>query len=75
MNKKISGFLAAMMIAAVAAWNVSFSSETNGMSDVALANVEALADIECTAFSNCGTDCPGEYCGYCFGFYMLQCFE
>ena len=43
MKKKfIYGFVF-IAISAVAAWNVNFNSQTNGMSDVALANVEALA--------------------------------
>ena len=38
--------LAVLAIAAAAAGNVNFNSQTNLMSDLALANVEALADGE-----------------------------
>ena len=44
--KKILGLIAVLLIAVVAAWNVSFGSQTKGMTDVMLANVEALADYE-----------------------------
>ena len=43
MKRKIFGFFAIMAIAAMAVWNVNFGSKTNSMSDVMLANVEALA--------------------------------
>ena len=47
MKKKVffSGFIA-MAITAMATWNVNFGSKTNGMSDMMLANVEALAQNE-----------------------------
>ncbi len=45
MNKKsISGLLAVVMIAAVAAFNVSLNSQKETLSDLAMENVEALAD-------------------------------
>lgn len=44
--KKILGFLAVLLIAVMAAWNVNFGSQTKGMSDLKLANVEALAREE-----------------------------
>ncbi len=44
MNKKsISGLLAVLMIAAVAAFNVSLNSQKETLSDLAMENVEALA--------------------------------
>ena len=43
MKKKILYGAAVFVLAAMAAWNVNFSSQTKGMSDVSLANVEALA--------------------------------
>jgi hypothetical protein len=52
MNKKIMGFLAVLAIAALAAWNVSLGSEKNGLSDVSMTNMEALA----TEFSFNGQD-------------------
>ena len=53
MRNKILGCLAVLAVAAVAAWNVNVSSQTKGMSDVMLANVEALAqenggDADCS---------------------------
>ena len=44
MKKKIFGGIAVLAIAAIAAWNVNVNSRTNGMSNVMLANVEALAE-------------------------------
>ena len=47
MKNKILYGLAVLAIAAAAAWNMNFSdSQTKGMSDLALANIEALADDE-----------------------------
>jgi hypothetical protein len=47
MKKKILGGIAVLAIAAVAAWNVGLSSQKNdGLSDIMLANVEALASGE-----------------------------
>jgi hypothetical protein len=44
MKKKILGGIAVLAIAAVAALNVSFSAQSSNLSDISLANVEALAD-------------------------------
>jgi hypothetical protein len=46
MKKKILGGIVVVAIAAVAAWNVSLNSQSNDLSDISLANVEALADYE-----------------------------
>ena len=46
MSKKIFYGIAVCVVAAMAAWNVNFSSQTKGMSDVSLANIEALAQSE-----------------------------
>ena len=46
MSKKILYGVAVFAMAAMAAWNVNYSSQTKGMSDVSLANVEALARSE-----------------------------
>ncbi len=43
-KKKYSGLLAVVMIAAVAALNVSLNSQKETLSDLAMENVEALAD-------------------------------
>jgi len=43
MKKKIILGFAILAIAAVAAWNVNYGSKMKGMSDLSLANVEALA--------------------------------
>jgi hypothetical protein len=43
MKKKIFGGIALLAIAAVAAWNVDLNSQSNELSAVSLANVEALA--------------------------------
>jgi hypothetical protein len=79
-KKRLLGLMAIVVIAAVAAWNIYVSQSKNEMalSDVALENVEALAKedsdiIDCTAFPNCSSTCPWEWCGYCMGFYMQEC--
>ena len=43
MKKKILGGIAILAIAAVAAFNVNFNTQSNDLSAVSLANVEALA--------------------------------
>jgi len=69
MKKKIISGLAVLAIAVAAAWNVSFNSQTRGMTDVMLANVEALAD-EIDTFTGCPTGClpNGDGC-YCYQWY------
>jgi hypothetical protein len=45
MMRKILGFLAVLVIVAVVAWNMNFGSKTDDVfSDIAMANVEALAN-------------------------------
>jgi len=44
MKKKILGGIAVIAIAAMTTWNVNFSAKTNGLSNVMLSNVEALAE-------------------------------
>ena len=53
MKKKIFGCIAVLAIAAVAAWNVSvnFSSQKDELSDIFLANADALA-IEISSQGN-----------------------
>ena len=46
MKRKILFSLVVAVIAIGAAWNMNFGSQTNGMSDLSLANVEALAGPE-----------------------------
>jgi len=59
MKKKIFGGIAVLVIAVVAAWNVNVSSRTNGMSNVMLANVEALGG-ECIAGGTGSSGCSIE---------------
>jgi hypothetical protein len=61
MYKKIIGGITVIAIAAVAAWNVgvNLNSQKNELSDILLANVEALASegIEGKSYVRCvGTD-------------------
>ncbi|MDR1582924.1 MAG: NVEALA domain-containing protein [Prevotellaceae bacterium] len=44
MKKKILGGIAVLAIAAVAMMNVNFNSQSNELSAISLANVEALAE-------------------------------
>ena len=46
MNKKIFGGIAVLVIASAMALSVSFSAKNDNLSDISLANVEALARIE-----------------------------
>jgi hypothetical protein len=43
MKKKIFGGIALLAIAATAVWNVNLNSQSNDLSAVSLANIEALA--------------------------------
>ena len=51
MKKKIFISIAAVAVAAIATVNVNFASQNNDLSDLALANVEALAG-ECNSCRN-----------------------
>jgi hypothetical protein len=60
-KKKILGALAVLAIAAMAAYHVNVNTRGNGLSDVSLANVEALAENEGSS-GTCkwkNIDCPG----------------
>jgi hypothetical protein len=46
MKKKIIGGIALLAIVAVAAWNMDLNSQSDKLSAVSLANVEALAQSE-----------------------------
>ena len=52
-KKKIIGLLAAGLIAAVATTNLNIATQESGLSEVSLANVEALADSEKPPVYNC----------------------
>jgi len=55
MKLKILSGIAALVIAVLAAYNVNHGLKTNGLSDINLANVEALAQIEYDLpISSCG---------------------
>ena len=67
MKKKILGGIAIIAIAAFAAFNMNVSSKGAGLSDISLANVEALAKSE-------NPDCPngcvkGDGGCYCYAWY------
>ena len=72
MKTKIFGGIVVLAIAAVAAWNmgVNHSSERNQLSEISLANVEALAQEGGNV-----RDCPGGYCswGDAFGNHCTAC--
>jgi len=52
MKKKIFGGIAILALVVMAAWNVSIGSKTNGITDIMLANVEALATSESVTCPN-----------------------
>ena len=71
MNRKILYGLAVLAIAVVAAFNMNISSKGDGLSDLSLANVEALAQTETTEefkeFTGCDPKltpsiCKGKNC-------------
>jgi hypothetical protein len=55
MKKKMLGIIAFAAIAAVAGWNYNQNMNNVNLSDLALENVEALANGEITT----PTECPG----------------
>ena len=62
MKKKILGIIAFAAIAAVAGWNYTQNMNNVNLSDLALENVEALADSELgTLCGGCSTT-TGSYC-------------
>ena len=72
MKKKVFVFIGVIAFAVAVAFNSNVGLKSNAEMLI-LNNVEALAQIECTAFETCGSGCNGEFCGYCLGFYMTQC--
>jgi hypothetical protein len=82
MKKYIISGIAVLAIAAVAAWNVNFNSQKNELSDVQLANVEALAQesgglIDCGSlhFACCytaWTDCSNILYSLCRGSVTIE---
>jgi hypothetical protein len=69
MKKKISVFMIVMAVVALAGWNVSQSRSEEGLSDVALENVEALADGE--VIITCSS--PNPYGGQCYEMDTASC--
>jgi hypothetical protein len=68
MNTKIIYSCIILAIAALAAWNIYFNSSKSELSDLSLANVEAMAGESTGTFPACqkkeGTKDPG-YIPYC----------
>ena len=78
MKKKIFGGIAVLAIAAVAAWNVgvNLNSQKSGLSDVLLANIEALGQSENGCYTrpgdnngDCTTDGTVYFCENSFWFH------
>ena len=58
MKKKIFGSLAVLAIAVMATFNVNVNTQDNGLSNVSLDNVEALAqEINMNKYSRMSIDC------------------
>lgn len=62
MKKKIRAVMMVAAVALIAGINVFNSQKTIAMSDIALANVEALADDEGNG-TPCCNQCNGAFCG------------
>ncbi|MFR0677014.1 NVEALA domain-containing protein [Dysgonomonas mossii] len=65
MKKKIIGSITVMAIAAVAAFNINLSNPDKGLSNISLANVEALASSE--GGSLCSQYCTSSNSYHCHG--------
>ena len=78
MKKKMMGIIAIVAIAAVAGYNVYVSQSNAKLSNLALNNIEALADDEHVAITQCfgkgSVDCPKSHrkVEYVFGGYSLE---
>ena len=59
--KKYFGLLAAVAVVAAAGWNYQQNKQYDGLSELAIENVEALANGESTSNTGPGKtyDCPG----------------
>lgn len=64
MKKKMIGIIAAIIIAVVAGYNVYSSQNNRNLTDLALANVDALASGEVIIGTICVTTCTYCWCGY-----------
>ena len=64
MTKKILGGIAVVVIAATMALNINFSANNTSLSDLSLANVEALAQGEVYADCICDADPEAWSCTY-----------
>ena len=62
-KKKIFASLVALAIAGIAVTNVKVNSQTKGMSDLSLANVEALAGGEIEVLAIC-IENEDDFCEY-----------
>ena len=68
MRKKFLSCLAILAIAATITFNVSLDSKTNGLTDIMLANVEALAQEETvpckidSSYESCNPENSSYYC-------------
>ncbi|MDR0680723.1 MAG: hypothetical protein LBG15_02555 [Dysgonamonadaceae bacterium] len=71
MIKKIWSGIALLAIVAVAAWNVNLNSQSNDLSEISLANIEALAQesggYSCSASANCYFGSQVEGSAFCTG--------
>jgi hypothetical protein len=72
MKKKILSGIVLFTIAAIAAWNVNLNSQSNELSDISLANVEALATesgtgnvVDCYSESEAEVGTTYYDCGSC----------
>ena len=57
MKRKILCGIVALAVAGVATWNVNYNSQKNEMSDIMLANIEALAESEFDPIASCNLWC------------------
>lgn len=56
MNKKLLGSISALIITIFVALNINISGQNNYLSELSLANIEALADTESNERSKCSVE-------------------
>ncbi len=66
MKKKVIGGIAVLAIAALAAFNVNLNSQGHKLSNISLANVEALASNESDKY--CGMNEGTKICNLDYGY-------
>ena len=66
MKKNVILVAFSAFVACGVVFSASLGWSSNEQSDLTLKNIQALSQLECSlAYSHCGVECDGEFCGYC----------